>query len=54
MDKPDALDTQREQTLGELDELFDEDEWPYCACNLDLTIEEMDWGVCGCCGKPIN
>lgn len=40
--------------VDELDELFDEEDWPYCTCNLEPTIEEFDWGVCDCCGKPIS
>jgi hypothetical protein len=25
----------------------------YCTCNAEPTIEEGDWGRCGCCGKPL-
>lgn len=38
----------------ELDSLFDEDDYPYCTCDLEPTVEESDWGVCDCCGKPIS
>lgn len=34
-------------------EELDEDEAPYCTCDLEPTIEESDWGVCDCCGKPL-
>lgn len=36
----------------ELDDL-DESDGPYCACDLEPTIDETDWGICQCCGKPL-
>lgn len=29
------------------------DDSPYCACNLEPTIEELDSGSCDCCGRPL-
>lgn len=39
---------------GEDDDLDAGDDSPYCACNLEPTIEELDTGVCDCCGKPLS
>lgn len=30
----------------------DAEDWPYRECDLEPTIEEFDWGICDCCGKP--
>jgi hypothetical protein len=29
------------------------EDWPYCECDLEPTIEEFEWGICDCCGKPL-
>lgn len=39
--------------MSEQDELPQDDEAPFCTCNEIPTIEESDWGVCHCCGKPL-
>lgn len=35
------------------DEDYSDDD-PWCDCGSLHTIEEMDSGVCDCCGKPIS
>ena len=29
------------------------DDGLFCACDLEPTVEESDWGVCQCCGKAL-
>lgn len=42
-----------DEEQNELAAECDEDEGPYCSCDLEPTIDESDWGVCDCCGKPL-
>lgn len=30
------------------------DEMPWCTCNDQPSIEEMDWNKCAACGKPFH
>lgn len=42
------------ETHGQEEELDEyESDSPYCECNEIPTIEEEEWNVCMCCGKPL-
>jgi hypothetical protein len=48
-DKPDPLDVQREEAL----DAADEQDSPYCECDLELMLSELDSGKCAACGKKV-
>ncbi len=40
------------EEFKEIDER-DDDDTPYCNCNDQPMIDELDEGYCFCCGKPL-